>query len=68
MESNFEKKVLIIYIRHGERIDEIKELTPEEQNYVWDESDPVLSANGNVMASETGKLVRKLVSQNEEYS
>ena len=56
MESNISNKLLIFFVRHGERLDQVKaaSLSKKEQDTKFPKCDPPLTENGKKLGFNAG--------------
>ena len=65
MESIANPKLLLFFVRHGERIDQVPELSASEeaQRKKNPKSDPSLTDNGKQLAKQAGELTHSFISK-----
>ena len=63
MKSNISNKLLIFFVRHGERLDQVKaaSLSKKEQDTKFPKCDPPLTENGKKLGFNAGQLVAKML-------
>ena len=63
MEQSPNQNLLFFFVRHGERIDQVKKLNAKEKNTVFPKCDPPLTEAGKQMGFEAGSLVKKMLQE-----
>ena len=61
--SNPESKLLLLFVRHSERIDQVKEKTDFEKNLIYPSIDPPITEKGKLISEHSGNQARLFIEQ-----